>query len=183
MPTRSLPDLLTEIHTAFAAAVPLVAVAAGASQGPASTGPPGAGEVESPWLKLAEEVVTASWANRATLPVADIRQYLPAWLCYALRPAGASSLDVKSLLELLRLPTELPPPTTVYSVDLAAQLQEQLDLTNEALRTFISWMSQLTLAQGRAVAHFLEYVRDSSGERDWSQVADRALQRYWFRYS
>jgi hypothetical protein len=183
MPTRSLPDLLTEIHTAFAAAVPLVAVAAGASQGPAGTGPPVAGEVESLWLKLPEAVVTASWANRATLPVADLRQYLPAWLCYALRPAGASPLDVKSLLELLRLPTELPPPTTVNSVDLAAQLQEQLDLTNEALRTFMSWMSHLTPAQGRAVSHFLEYVRDSSGERDWAQVADRALQRYWFRYS
>jgi hypothetical protein len=183
MPTRSLPDLLTEIHTAFAAAVPLVAVDAGASQGPAGTGPPVAGEEESPWLKLPEEVVTASWANRATLSGVDLRQYLPDWLCYALRPAGAFPLDVKLLLELLRLPTELLPPATVNSVDLAAQLQEQLDLTNQALRTFISWMSQLTPAQGRAVSHFLEYVRDNSGERAWSQVADGALHRYWFRYN
>jgi hypothetical protein len=183
MPTHSLPDLLTEIHTAFAANVPFVAVAAGASQGPAVTGPPVAGEEESPWLKLPQEVMTASWANRATLSGVDLRQYLPAWLCYALRPAGASPLDIKLLLELLRLPTELPPPATVNSVNLAAQLQEQLDLTNQALRTFISWMSQLTPAQGRAVSHFLEYVRDNSGERAWSQVADGALHRYWFRYN
>jgi hypothetical protein len=176
----SLPSLLTEIQTTFSA--PASGIAAGSTQATRAASPTAA-QLQVHWADLSEEIVAATWANRFDLSAADFRQYLPAWLCHALRVSVDSPLNLVPLLELLKLPTELPPPDAGASDDLVAQLQAQLDLTNQALQRFISRMSPLTSAQGRAVAHFLEYVRDTAGESTWVQLADRTLQRYWFRYS
>jgi hypothetical protein len=162
MPTVSLPSLLTEIHTTFSA--PASGLAAGGIQAALATSPTGA-QRQVHWAELSEEIVAAAWANRADLSATDFRQYLPAWLCRALRISVDSSIDLAPLLELLKLPTELP------------------DLTNQALQRFISCMSPLTPEQGRTVSHFLEYVRDTAAESTWIRLAERTLQCYWFRYS
>lgn len=180
MPPVSLPSLLTEIQTTFS--TPTNGTAAVSAHEARAASPTTAPRAEH-WADFSEEEVAAAWASRADLSAAAFRQYLPAWLCHALRVLVDSPPDLGPLLELLKLPTELPQPATGSSSDLGAQLQAQLNLTNQALHLFIYRMSPLTLAQGRAVAHFLAYVRDTTAESGQARLADLALQRYWFRYS
>jgi hypothetical protein len=179
MPPVSLPGLLTEIQTTFS--TPTNGTAAVATYEARATSPT-TGQQAVHWADFSEEVA-ATWANRADLSAIAFRQHLPAWLCYALRGLVDSPLGLVPLLELLKLPTELPQPATGSSGDLVALLQAQLNLTNQALHLFIHRMSPLTPAQGRAVAHFLEYVRDTAAESSQARLADLTLQRYWFRYS
>ena len=182
MPTSSLPSLLAEIQTAFPPPALARGMPAVATQDARATSPTAA-QLASHWADLSEEEIAATWANRADLPAADFRQYLPAWLCHSLRASVNSPVDLAPLLALLKLPTELPPPVAVAADDLVAQLQAQLELTNQALQRFISRMSHLTPNQGRAVYHFLAYVRDTAAESTWSRLAEQAVQRYWFCYS
>ena len=61
--------------------------------------------------------------------------------------------------------------------------QTSLRGTDERIHNFIDNYSQFTYAQGRAILHFLEYMRDEYGGDFFNNEPQVAIERYWFQFA
>jgi hypothetical protein len=148
------------------------------------------------WQLLPNEVMHYDQGGYIFLSKKGLKYYLPAYLRFAVRDyAGADSIP-DSLVFFLTLPTEIDVVAAAITakryqnqmiegtstVDLNEEYQARLRDTNDRVHRFIDRNSQFSLAQSRAILHFLEYMRDEHSEDFFNNEPAVAIERYWFQF-
>lgn len=148
-----------------------------------------------PWQAVPDEVLATQRASLSGMSKAGFKYYLPAFMCSLLRNSRVVDDSAGTILSLLKLPTEVDTTAVTEKIqryevagklpdaELEEFLQSQLAHTNKAINAFIARAAQFTQAQGRAICHFLSYVRDEANGKPSSREADLAIQRYWFQFA
>ena len=147
------------------------------------------------WQDVPNSVLSAEQTGLSFMSKEGFKYYLPAFMCSLLRDSSVVDDGIGMIVLLLKLPTEIDiaivaeqiqryqVASKLPDVDLNEVLQNQLTQTNTSINTFIARASQFTQAQGKAICHFLIYVRDKFGDEFLSNEADLAIQRYWFQFA
>lgn len=147
------------------------------------------------WQGITDAILSAERTGLAFMSKQGFKYYLPAFMCFALRDVEALDEGLGMMLLLLKLPTEIDiavvadaihrheVASKLPDVDLNEVLQNQLAHTNAEINSFIARATQFTRAQGRAIYHFLVYMRDEHSELFLNNEPDLAVQRYWFQFA
>lgn len=150
------------------------------------------------WQQVPDEVLSPENSGLSCMSEQGFKYYLPAFMCSLLRDRTIVGDGIDVMIILLKLPTEIDiavvaeqlqrhaVPSKVPTALLNDVLQNQLAQTNDSINEFIARASQFTQAQGRAVFHFLTYIRDEfNGEDDafLNSEVGLAIRRYWFQFA
>lgn len=147
------------------------------------------------WQEVPDEVLREVRTGLSLLSEAGFKYYLPAFMRYLVRDFKPMHNGIDTVLELLKLPTEVNGLAVVNmlaqfeqaskpgSADFEGLIQAQLTQANATIHRFIARASQFSPAQGRVVHHFLAYIRDQRGEKSMNNEPELAIQRYWFQFA
>lgn len=146
------------------------------------------------WQEVSDDALATVQTSLSALSAAGFHYYLPAFMCSVLQDGSGVGKDISEVIRLLKLPTEVSDALVTEQIqrfemagnlpvaDLEEMLQQQLALTNAAIKAFMTRAGRFTKAQGQAVYHFLVYVQDNYGDAFLRAEAGLALQRYWFQF-
>lgn len=150
------------------------------------------------WQQVPDEVLSMENTGLSCMSEQGFKYYLPAFMCALLRDRTIVGGGIDMVILMLKLPTEIDiavvaeqlqryaVPSKVPTALLNDVLQNQLAQTNDSINEFVTRASQFTQAQGRAICHFLTYIRDKFNEEDdafLNSEAGLAIRRYWFQFS
>lgn len=150
------------------------------------------------WQQVPDEVLSMENTGLSCMSKQGFKYYLPAFMCSLLRDRTIVGDGIDVMIILLKLPTEIDiavvaeqlqrfaVPSKVPTALLNDVLQNQLAQTNDSINEFIARASQFTQAQGRAICHFLTYIRSEfNGEDDafLNSEVGLAIRRYWFQFA
>lgn len=147
------------------------------------------------WLTLPDELMQYEQGGYNFLSKKGLKYYLPAYLQFAVRNyAGADSIP-DGLISTLTLPTEIDEVLSAFDtkryelvesmpqIDWNNYHQKRLREVNEAVHWFIDRYGQFSAPQGRAIYHFLCFMRDEHGADYWNGEPQVAIERYWFQFA
>lgn len=147
------------------------------------------------WQEVPDDVLREERTGLALLSNAGFAYYLPAFLVSLVRNFQPSHHGIDAVVGLLKLPTEINGVAVANllgqyelasqqpNVDFTGILQSHLAQANADIHRFIARASQFTAAQGRAICHFLAFIRDERGEAVVNNEPELAIQRYWFQFA
>ncbi|MDJ0365392.1 hypothetical protein QMK33_09520 [Hymenobacter sp. H14-R3] len=146
---------------------------------------------EYTWQTLPAALMRYEQDSFFLLSPAGFKYYLPAYLCYAVRAYTEATSIPDSLIFALTLPAEVAevlaahpgtPPQLGEGVpeikweNYPAALQRQAHY-------HLSRYQQFNATQGRALYHFLAYMRAEHGSEYWRDEPEIAIARYWGRFA
>ena len=142
---------------------------------------------EYTWQTLPATLMRNEQGGYFFLSPAGFKYYLPAYLCYAVCAYAEADSIPDGLIFALTLPSEvagilaahqLTPPQLSeglpeiswrsYSSELQCQIHYHLNR-----------FRQFNAEQGRAIHHFLAYMRAEHGSEYWENEPEIAIARYW----
>ncbi|RGI73718.1 DUF6714 family protein [Bacteroides uniformis] len=120
--------------------------------------------------------------------------YLPAFMIFSLHDfVGADNIP-DAIVRMLTLPTEVDTiilanaikeyrlDKTISNLDFSEILQNNLNHINESINAFIKRAVLFDSQQGRAVFHYLEYIKKEFAYNWLNNEPQNAIQRYWFQF-
>jgi hypothetical protein len=147
------------------------------------------------WQTLSDSLMLYEQSCLGFLSRHGFKYYLPSFLQFAVRSYAEAAMIPDNIILSLTLPTEVDVTLSAYRVKLY-QLdkdmpkvdwndihQNRLQHLNEEVHRFITHASQFNPAQGRAILHFLEYMRDEYGGDFFNNEPQVAIERYWFQFA
>lgn len=146
------------------------------------------------WQNVPDDVLSTERTGLSFMSKAGFKYYLPSFMYSFLLDSSVIDDGISMIVQLLKLPAEIDiavlaekiqrheVANKLPDVDLNEVLQNQLTQTNNDINRFIARAIQFTQAQGRAICHFLAYVRDEFDGDFLSTEAALAIQRYWFQF-
>lgn len=151
------------------------------------------------WQTVPDDLLLYEQAALSLLSPRGFKYYLPAFLRLAVRQYAASDALPDSLVFHLTLPTHLDAAMTALIAKrnaLLIRLQQgekgidldwpdeppQVDNANWQVHFFIARACLFSRAQGRAIYHFLTYLRDKCDSDYEQEAATTAIERYWFQF-
>ncbi|RZJ87971.1 MAG: hypothetical protein EOO60_11620 [Hymenobacter sp.] len=153
------------------------------------------------WQNIPDDILQYEQGGYSFLSNQGLRYYLPAYLCYSIREYAEADSIPDGLVFIMTLPTEadimlsaleltlgtvsLSPayPTPAAARSEHDYLQIRLQNLNRQVHRFIDSWHQFSPAQGRAILHFLEYLRDEHGQDYFDNEPAVAIERYWFQFA
>ena len=147
------------------------------------------------WQTLPDELMQYEQGGYNFLSKKGLKYYLPAYLQFAIRDyTGADSIP-DGLISTLTLPAQIDEVRSALDtkryqlvekmpkIDWNNYHQKRLRDLNESVHWFIDRHSQFDAAQGRAIYHFLCFMRDEHGTDYWNNEPQIAIERYWFQFA
>ncbi|WP_046246975.1 DUF6714 family protein [Hymenobacter terrenus] len=147
------------------------------------------------WQTLPDELMQQEQGAYIFLSKKGLRYYLPAYLRFAVRAYAEADSIPDGLIFTLTLPAEVDEMISAFNmkryrldermpaIDWNEYYQTRLQKMNEKVHRFIDRYSQFSLAQSRAIYHFLTHMRDEHGEDYWESEPATAIERYWFQFA
>ncbi|RZL14840.1 MAG: hypothetical protein EOO62_04415 [Hymenobacter sp.] len=145
------------------------------------------------WQTLPDELMLYEQGGYHFLSKRGLKYYLPAYLGFAVRAYAEADSIPDGLIFSLTLPTAQGDLATARQVaQLAAQrpemdwratLQTCQDELPERVSYFLDRYGQFGGAQGRAIYHFLVFMRENHGRDYFNDEPNIAIQRYWFQFA
>jgi hypothetical protein len=87
-----------------------------------------------------------------------------------------------SALRAITSPFQAPPNASAVTSEYT-YFQNRLHDLNDTVHRFIGRWHQFSPAQGRAILHFLEHLRDKHGQDYLDNELDITIERYWFQFA
>lgn len=142
------------------------------------------------WQQVPDELLLYEQSCLSFLSPAGYRYYLPAFLCFAVRDYWGADLIPDGIVFTLTWPVEdvapgidpCPLARQPLNIDSDSLLQDRPQ-TNAAIGRFIACAYLFSPAQGRAIYHFLAYLRDEYGSDFLHNEPEVAIRRYWFQFA
>ena len=118
--------------------------------------------------------------------------YLPAFLIFVINDFRNADDLSDNLVSALTLPSEIDVVVVANAVkkykidqqmpniDFDEILRNQLQYKNQDIHNFIARVTQLTREQGRAVRHYLDFMKQEFAGEFSDGELDKAIERYWF---
>jgi hypothetical protein len=153
---------------------------------------------EHTWQTLPDELLQYEQGGYIFLSKQGLLYYLPAYLHFCIREYAAADSIPAGLVFVMTLPTEadillsalherafqaLAYPNTPAPTGEYIRLQHDLRALNQNVHRFINRWSGFSAAQGRAILHFLEHLRDEHGQDFLDNEPAMAIERYWFQFA
>ena len=148
------------------------------------------------WQTLPDNLMQDMQNGYFFLSNRGLRYYLPAYMRYSVREYKEADSIPDGLLYIATLPTEADimlsaiqekqSPSLAYSHSVTTSsdyFQNRLRDLNQTAHLFIKSWHQFNPAQGRAILHFLEYLRDEHGQDYLDNRPGIAIERYWFQFA
>lgn len=147
------------------------------------------------WQQVPDDALREERTGLELLSDAGFAYYLPAFLVFLVRDFQSNHHGIDAVVDLLKLPTEINGVAVANllgqyelasqqpKVDFTGILQSHLAQTNADIHRFVARASQFTPVQGRAVCHFLAFIRDERGAGFVNNEPELAIQRYWFQFA
>lgn len=147
------------------------------------------------WQTLPDELMQDEQYCFSFLEKKGLKYYLPAFMVFAVRDYTGSYSIPDNIIFQLTLPAEMDVVvsalnTRLYRLDTDRPIsywneyyQSRLLGVNGEAHDFIDRSAQFSPAQGRAILHFLEYMRDEYGEDFLRDQPNIAIERYWFQFA
>ncbi|MBD2767859.1 hypothetical protein IC235_08130 [Hymenobacter sp. BT664] len=147
------------------------------------------------WQTLPDELMQYENTAYCSLSAKGLKYYLPAYLQFAVRAYAEADIIPDGLISLLTLPAEVDVVRSAFDIkryqideklpeiDWGSFYQNRLRELNESVRWSIDRYSQFNPAQGRAIYHFLCFMRDEHGADYWNDELQLAIDRYWFQFA
>ena len=139
------------------------------------------------WQTLPDALMRYEQSGYFLLSPAGFVYYLPAYLCYAVRAYEEADSIPDGLIFALTLPADVAEVLAAHAY-LPPQLSENPlaiawegyppELQSQA-HYHLSRYQRFSAAQGRALYHFLAYMRAAHGQEYWENEPETAIARYW----
>ena len=150
------------------------------------------------WQTMPDDLLLYEQAALSLLSPQGFKYYLPAFLCLAVRHYTAADALPDSLIFHLTPPRRMaavntagarnrpallltPQPGPHPDADQPTTPGRMVDQDWQA-DFFIARARRFNPAQGRAICHFLAYLRDAHGHDYDDGAPDTAIERYWFQF-
>jgi hypothetical protein len=150
------------------------------------------------WQTIPDDILQDEQSGYMFLSNQGLRHYLPAYMCYSIREYAEADSIPDGLVFIMKLPTEVdimlsalraitspfqahPNASAVTSE--YTYFQNRLHDLNDTVHRFIGRWHQFSPAQGRAILHFLEHLRDKHGQDYLDNELDITIERYWFQFA
>lgn len=147
------------------------------------------------WQSLPDELMQYEQGGYVFMTKKGFNYYLPAYLCFTVRDySGADSIP-DNLIVSMTLPAEIDVIISMFNtkryqmneylpkIDWDETHQRQLRDMNQSVHGFIDRYGQFNAAQGRAIYHFLVFMRDEYGKDFFNNEPQVAIERYWFQFA
>jgi hypothetical protein len=145
------------------------------------------------WQALPDELMRYESGGYHFLSKRGLHYYLPAYLGFVVRAYSEADSIPDGLIFSLTLPTAQDDlamerdlaqlaeqfPTSDWP---AYQLTHRTELT-ERVAYFLDRYEQFSGTQGRAIYHFLVFMRDQYGQDYFNDEPNVAIQRYWYQFA
>ena len=145
------------------------------------------------WQTLPDKLMLYEQGGYFFLSRRGLKYYLPAYRGFAVRAYAEADSIPDGLIFSLTLPTAQGDLATASQVaQLAAQrpamdwratLQTGQNELPERVSYFLDRYGQFGGAQGRAIYHFLVFMRENYGHDYFNDEPNVAIQRYWFQFA
>jgi hypothetical protein len=145
------------------------------------------------WQTLPDKLMLYEQGGFHFLSKRGLKYYLPAYLGFAVRAYAAADSIPDGLVFSLTLPTAQDDLALERSL---AQLAEQLPAGDwpahqlahrsalpERVTYFLDRYGEFSGAQGRAIYHFLVFMREQHGQDYFNDEPNVAIQRYWYQFA
>lgn len=147
------------------------------------------------WQTLPDELMLYEQGGYFFLSKRGLKYYLPAYLGFAVRAYAEADSIPDGLIFSLTLPTAQD-EVAIASNGEPTQLQEPLPVGDEQVLPqtrqdelskrvsyFLDRYGQFGGAQGRAIYHFLVFMRENYDRDYFNGEPNVAIQRYWFQFA
>lgn len=147
------------------------------------------------WQTLPDELMQHEQGGYCFLSTRGLKYYLPAYLHFAVRAYAEADSIPDGLIFSLTLPTEEDDLAVNFDAE-PKQLTEQLLAgewaaspqtrryeLSERVEYFLDRYGQFSGAQGRAIYHFLVFMREKHGHEYFNDEPNIAIQRYWYQFA
>lgn len=147
------------------------------------------------WQTLPDALMLHEQGGYFFLSKRGLKYYLPAYLGFAVRAYAEADSIPDGLIFSLTLPTAQD-EVAIASNEEPTQLQAPLPAGNEQVFSqtrpeelakrvsyFLDRHGQFGGAQGRAIYHFLVFMRENYGHDYFNDEPNVAIQRYWFQFA
>ena len=148
------------------------------------------------WQTIPDDILQDVQSGPIFLSKQGLRYYLPAYMSYSIREYREADSIPDDLVFIMKLPTgvdimllaiqEKLSPSLAYSYPVTTSsdyFQRRFRDLNGSVHSFINRWHQFSPAQGRAILHFLEWLRDEHSDDYFDNELDIAIERYWFQFA